>query len=102
MLITLYIFQIHLLGFPPHTTHILQPLDVGIFGPIKSKFHSLCVTAGMCNTKATLNKLRFPVVWKNAISQAATKAVVSAAFRRSGLYPFDPTAVDQSKLSKNR
>ena len=24
-----------LLGLPPHTTHILQPLDVGVFGPLK-------------------------------------------------------------------
>ena len=26
---------IHLFCFPPHLTHILQPLDVGVYGPVK-------------------------------------------------------------------
>jgi hypothetical protein len=32
--------NIHLLDFPSHATHILQPLDVGIFGPL-AKYYSL-------------------------------------------------------------
>ncbi|KAJ8024178.1 hypothetical protein HOLleu_36831 [Holothuria leucospilota] len=27
---------------PPHTSHILQPLDVSVFGPLKRCFHSEC------------------------------------------------------------
>jgi len=27
--------NIHLVRLPPHTSHLLQPLDVGIFGPLK-------------------------------------------------------------------
>ena len=30
--------QILLLCLPPHTTHILQPLDVGIFGPYQRSY----------------------------------------------------------------
>lgn len=32
--------QIHIMTFPSHTTHILQPLDVGIYGPLKSAWRS--------------------------------------------------------------
>jgi hypothetical protein len=56
----------------------------------------------MTGTKVTLNKLRFLTVWKTAIAQSATPTVVKGAFKRSGIYPFDPTAVDQSKIFKNR
>ena len=26
---------VHLVCLPPHTTHLLQPLDVGVYGPVK-------------------------------------------------------------------
>ena len=29
-------YSVSLYVFPPHTTHLLQPLDVGVFGPLKS------------------------------------------------------------------
>ena len=33
---------VHLLCLPSHTTHILQPLDVGIFKSFKSNFSKAC------------------------------------------------------------
>lgn len=27
---------VHIFCFPPHLTHILQPLDVGVYGPVKT------------------------------------------------------------------
>ncbi len=30
--------NIELFCLPPHTTHILQPLDVGLFGPLQSYY----------------------------------------------------------------
>lgn len=31
-----------MLGFPPHTTHKLQPLDVSFFRPLKSYYNQVC------------------------------------------------------------
>ena len=36
--------NIHLLILPVHTSHLLQPLDVGLFGPLKSAM-SVCLDA---------------------------------------------------------
>ena len=33
---------IHLLCVPAHTTHILQPLDIGVFKSFKSNFTKAC------------------------------------------------------------
>ena len=32
---------IHLYCLPPHTTHILQPLDVGVYGPVKQAWKKI-------------------------------------------------------------
>lgn len=31
-----YINKIYLVSIPPHTTHVLKPLDVGVFNPVKA------------------------------------------------------------------
>ena len=33
--------SIHLVCFPPHCTHIIQPLDVSVFGPVKAAWKSV-------------------------------------------------------------
>lgn len=33
--------NIHLMCLPAHTSHILQPLDVGVFGPMKAAWTRL-------------------------------------------------------------
>jgi len=35
---------IHILSFPPHCSHRLQPLDVLVFGPTKTYYKSRCST----------------------------------------------------------
>lgn len=33
---------VHILSFPPHCSHRLQPLDVSVFGPVKTFYKSQC------------------------------------------------------------
>ena len=33
--------RVHLMCLPPHTTHILQPLDVGVYGPVKKAWRGI-------------------------------------------------------------
>ena len=34
--------DVHLLCLPSHTTHVLQPLDIGVFKSFKSHFSKAC------------------------------------------------------------
>ncbi|WAR18362.1 hypothetical protein MAR_000200 [Mya arenaria] len=68
-----------LMGFPGQTTHILQPLDVKVFGPLKSRFVTVCSHLGYSCSGVTLGKSKFPAVLRHAIEQA-TPASVQRAF----------------------
>ena len=54
---------VHLLCLPSHTTHILQPLDVGVFKLFKSNFSKACTTYIAANPGRviTSDKLAFLV-----------------------------------------
>ena len=91
-----------MIGFPAHTTHLLQPLDVGIFGEIKKKYNAICIAAGARSSRSRVTKELFPITWSNAVRQAATVSRVKNAFLRSGIFPFDPCAVDGTKVKKRK
>ena len=93
--------QIEIIGLPPHTTHILQPLDVGVFGHVKRKFNEICLSLGKRSSRYCVTKSCFPAAWKNAITQGATAKIIKSSFERCGIYPFDPTAVDDSQIQDN-
>ncbi|XP_051277211.1 uncharacterized protein LOC127375248 [Dicentrarchus labrax] len=70
--------EVNLLCLPPHTSHILQPLDMSFFGPLKADF------SGITGDLSFL------------VSKVKDCGVVVAGFRRCGLYPLDPEAIDWS------
>ncbi|XP_052778860.1 uncharacterized protein LOC128216341 [Mya arenaria] len=86
-----------LLGLPAHTTHILQPLDVKVIGPLKARFSKLATNIGHTASTVTLGKAKFPIVLHHAIDQASP-ASIREAFRLSGLCPVNRMAIDRSQL----
>lgn len=60
--------DVHVMGLPPHTTHILQPLDVSIFGPLKQKVASLAASVGYVNPNAIIGKAKFPMLLRYRIT----------------------------------
>ena len=52
--------NIHLIAVPAHTTHITQPLDVGLFGPMKSKWRAINDDLRRKTTAAVVDKAIFP------------------------------------------
>ena len=50
--------QIELFCIPPHTTHILQPLDVGLFSPLQHHY-SKGIENHMRCSEETINKANF-------------------------------------------
>ena len=89
--------SITLIGLPAHTTHLLQPLDVGIIGPLKDKITSVATNLGFVNKSLVIGKSKMPIVLNHAIDQT-TAFSVKEAFRKAGIHPVDRSAISQSQL----
>jgi len=81
-----------LLWMPPHSSHMLQPMDVGCFGPLKTAFSKQNQDL-VKNHVFHVTKEDFIATFHQAFLASFTQANVQAGFRGSGLHPFDPEAV---------
>ena len=52
--------RVHLMCLPPHTTHILQPLDVGVYGPVKKAWQGIVKSYKTRTLGANISKEEFP------------------------------------------
>jgi hypothetical protein len=77
---------------PPHSSHLLQPLDVGCFSPLK-RAYSREVKALIRYYINYITKLEFLPAFKAAYDQLFTSANICSAFRGAGLVPLLPDAV---------
>lgn len=81
---------------PPHSTHILQPLDLGVFGPTKSKYKSkLRNLAKLLGTDPVKQRL-FISNYYEARNIKMTKERIVRSWETAGLNPEDPDKVIHS------
>lgn len=109
--------RIELLCLPPHSTTILQPLDVVTLTKVKTSWRKLLQLHNTQTNSQKIDKKRFsylvsvkPVLlndihlcssvlkigklWKDYILPSHC----SAGFSRAGVYPYDPRAVSKEKI----
>ena len=89
---------------PPHTTHECQPLDCSLFGPLKKHWQESCHNFYQTNPGKVISKLNFNSVFRSAWLNAVTPANICGGFRKAGVYPYNPDAVEipDSSLSSGR
>lgn len=80
------------LCLPAHSSHLTQPLDVGVFGPLK-KAYSREVSNLSRNHVTHISKLEFFSAFHSAYVATATRMNIAGGFRGAGLIPHDPEAV---------
>jgi hypothetical protein len=83
-IITLYI--------PPHSSHLLQPLDVGCFRPLK-RAYSTEIEALVRYRINHITKEEFLPAFKTAYDKTIIKDNIIRSFRGVGLVPHDENAV---------
>jgi hypothetical protein len=81
--------DIHLVYLPPHTSHILQPQDLGAYSSLK-KFYSDEIKRHIVHTgQVTITRSTFNDLYRKARSNALAKHRVIAGWTRSGLHPLN-------------
>lgn len=86
--------RIAIMKFPSHSTHSLQPLDVGIFSPLSSVYSSeLCQQQQRSQGLLPIKKADFYSLFKRAWASAASESNIKAAFKATGIWPQDRTVV---------
>ena len=76
----------------PHSTHILQPLDVGIFGPLSRAYKKRLYDIALYGALA-ITKQEFLEIYQAVRSQAISLTNIASAWRATGLIYYDPSAV---------
>lgn len=92
---------IEVIALNPNSTHILQPMDLAVFRPLKASWREAVKTWKMQNLGQVLKKHHFAPVLKTAIEKITTETVKNG-FRAGGLYPFGPEYVDMSKIKSQK
>lgn len=90
-----------LLCLPPHTTHMLQPLDVAVYRALKAELGKVVAQARQLSSSVWVSKAAFSGVFRVAYQQAFTMATVTSGFEKCGIYPYNPKAVNESLLQRS-
>jgi hypothetical protein len=93
--------NIAVLCYPSHCTHIYQGLDVVIFSPLK-KFWQQERDREERENGQKVSKSNFLSVYGRAHLRALTQVNIKAAFRKTGVYPFNPSVITDDKLAPAR
>ncbi|ESO89300.1 hypothetical protein LOTGIDRAFT_229168 [Lottia gigantea] len=80
---------------PPHTSHGLQPMDVGCFGPFARIYIAECNKFQRSHS-AVINRNNMCSIACKSYSSALCPSNLQSAFRKSGIYPLDREAIDQT------
>lgn len=94
--------DITMLCFPPHTTHLYQPLDRCVFAALKRQLSHESDKLIRRYKKKNLNKSDICKILKPAWEKAVTPANIAAGFRCSGIWPYNPNAVKLAEKSTGR
>ena len=82
-----YQHKIHLLYLPAHTSHVLQPLDQSVFGPLKAAYKKELGYLEQWNDSTVVGKRNFLNCYRKARQMALTAQNIRSGWRSTGLWP---------------
>lgn len=90
-----------LVALHPNATHIIQPMDVAVFRTLKSAWKEEVHKWRLENIAKEFKKRHFGPLLETAIKKSVTPRIVSNGFKKCGLFPWDPEAINFNQNPKN-
>ena len=91
--------EIHVLAFPPNSTHYLCPLDRAVFGPFQREYNTVCTEFMAASAGAIVNKLTFPKLVNQAYIKTFSRTNIVSGFEATGIYQWNPLAIPATAFS---
>ena len=91
--------SVDLYTLPSHTSHILQPLDVAVYGPMKAAWREILQQYKLETRASNADKKNFTALLSKLWDRSLTPAQLRAGFRATGIYPFNRKAVSDAKIA---
>lgn len=85
-----------LLTFPPHCSHRLQPLDVGVYGPFKEKFKVASNDWMLNHPGRTISIHNVIEIARSAYERSFTISNIKEGFKKPGIWPVNRNAFSES------
>jgi hypothetical protein len=82
----------------PNATHLMQPLDKGVFGGLKKEWYKVVRKNTKENPSTAINKQTFARHLRDAYMAFYKPATVASSFRASGIYPINRNAISNELL----
>ena len=83
---------IDLLILPPHTSHMLQPLDVSVFAPLKRALAAETDKASRLDP-GRIQRIEWVTMYIRARAEAFTSTNIQSGWKATGLMPLSPITV---------
>jgi hypothetical protein len=83
--------QVDILYLPAHSSHVLQPLDLGTFSPLKSPYRKEIADLAHLDDAAPVKKRRFVQAYQKARIETFTPRTLRAGWSAAGLFPWNPS-----------
>lgn len=75
-----------LVTIPPHTSHKLQPLDVGLYSPLKTRYSLLMSEWTRIHRPMVPRNENIPEIIKDAYIQSCSPSTAINAYRKTGIW----------------
>ena len=85
--------------FPAHTTHLLQPLVVGVYRPLKEAWRKVLSKFMVENPGQKPDRYNFSEFLAVAYRAAFQATTVSHSFAKTGIFPLDRSSVSDEAIA---
>ncbi|KAK8042945.1 hypothetical protein PG994_013428 [Apiospora phragmitis] len=92
--------KVWLLYLPAHTSHVLQPLDLGPFSVLKRKVRDYLTLRCQLTFNMNVGKADFIWAWHRARESAFKPKVIASGWQATGIYPRDISKPLNSRLRR--
>lgn len=88
--------NVTILKLPAHSSHLLQPLDLSVFRPLKLIWEKKLLVWQRRHQGCKIPKKHFSVLLNETWNEVSQE-IISSGFKKGGIYPFNENVVSEEK-----